>query len=55
MERGTRGRRTATRPIRTSISWRSASIDFLDQELKGQSLLGLFLDIVSQPDIAAFL
>ena len=32
-----------------------ASIDFLDQELKGQSQLGLFLDIVSRPDIAAFL
>jgi dienelactone hydrolase len=32
-----------------------ATIDFLDQELKGQSPLGLYLDVVSQPDLAAFL
>jgi dienelactone hydrolase len=32
-----------------------ATIDFLDQELKAQGPLGLFLDVLSQPDLAAFL
>ncbi len=30
------------------------TIDFLDQELKGQSLLGVYLDVVSHPELAAF-
>jgi dienelactone hydrolase len=31
------------------------TIDFLDQELKGQGPLGLYLDVVSRPDLGAFL
>jgi dienelactone hydrolase len=32
-----------------------ATVDFLDQELKGASNLWLYLDVVTQPDLAAFL
>ena len=32
-----------------------ATVDFLDQELKGASNLWLYLDVVSEPGLAAFL